>query len=299
MKLPKVSVPKVKTIKAKLSSAKLLGSVVKNSLQFKLRRKALRRFKATEFDTIVVDMDGTLYKSDANLEALKVVYPESENGLVKGEELYDYILSKIASGTYSVEQAIVEGNNFLMKKNMKKNDFPKVLEKLKPGIRKPLVRSLKKMKKSGKTLILATLSSKGFGELLNNYLKKEFDFSFDLIVGTQLKYAANGKITGVKSMVSTKNTTYKKIPVKSKLSAIRTALEEQGKKLDLKKSILITDSYSDIDLAKMFVTVLIQPTRSTTPQKVSQRLKLADYILPEKYLQTNLESIILGPELEN
>jgi len=297
MELPKVS-PKVKAIKAKLASAKLLGIVVKNSLQFKLRRKALQRFKATEFDTIVVDMDGTLYKSDANLEALKVVYPESENGLVKGEKLYDSILSKIASGTYSVEQAIVEGNKLLMKKNMKKKDFSKVLDKIKPGIRKPLVKSLKKMKKSGKTIVLATLSSKEFGELLNSYLKKEFDFSFDIIVGTQLKYDAQGKIIGVKSMVSTKDTAHKKIPVKSKLSAIRNALEEQGKKLNLKKSILITDSYSDIDLAKMFVTVLIQPTRSTTPQKVSQRLKLADYILPEKYLQTNLESIILGPEIE-
>ncbi|MFH1390740.1 MAG: HAD family hydrolase [Candidatus Diapherotrites archaeon] len=297
MELPKVS-PKVKAIKAKLASAKLLGIVVKNSLQFKLRRKALRRFKATEFDTIVVDMDGTLYKSDANLEALKVVYPESENGLVKGEELYDSILSKIASGTYSVEQAIVEGNKLLMKKNMKKKDFSKVLDKIKSGIRKPLVRSLKKMKKSGKTIVLATLSSKEFGELLNSYLKKEFDFSFDLIVGTQLKYDVQGKIIGVKSMVSTKDTVYKKIYVKSKLSAIRAALEEQGKELNLKKSILITDSYSDIDLAKMFVTVLIQPTRSTTPQKVSQRLKLADYIFPEKYLQTNLESLILGPEIE-
>ncbi|MCR4335740.1 MAG: haloacid dehalogenase-like hydrolase [archaeon] len=298
MNLPKVSVPKVKTIKAKLASAKLLGIVVKNSLQFKLRRQALRRFKATEFDTIVVDMDGTLYKSDANLEALKVFYPESENGIVKGEELYDSILSKIASGTYNVEQAIVEGNKLLMEKNIHKKDFPKVLEKLKPGLRKPLIRSLKKMKKAGKTLILATLSSREFGELLNKYLEKKFDFSFDILVGTQLEYDENGKITGVKSMVGTKDTEYEKIPVKSKLTAIRNALEEQGKKLDLQKSILITDSYSDIDLAKMFVTVLIQPTKSTTPQKVSQRLKLADYIFPEKYLQTNLESIILGPELE-
>ena len=60
-------IPRVRLLRSKLSSAMLLGKVLKNSLQFKLRRSALPRFKGKEFDTIIVDMDGTLYRSDANL----------------------------------------------------------------------------------------------------------------------------------------------------------------------------------------------------------------------------------------
>lgn len=292
-----MKLPRVKDIRSKLSSAKLLGTVVKNSLQFKLRRKALRRFRSREFDTIVVDMDGTLYRSDANLEGLKVVYPEkTPKGLVKGEEIYDSIISKIASGEFSVEKAIIEGNKFFIKRNMSKKDFKKVLEKVKPGIRKHLVMALKKMKKSGKTIVLATLSSKEFGNLINSYLEKEFDFTFDFILGTELKY--NGDfIKGVKSMVGTKDTEYNGVQVKTKLSSIREALASSGKELDLKRTVLLTDSYGDIDLAKMFVTILIKPADPTTAQKVSQQLKLADYILSDDSdLNQNLKSIILGPE---
>jgi len=287
-----MKLPRVKDIRSKFSSAKLLGIVVKNSLQFKLRRRALKRFKATNFDTVIVDMDGTLYKGDVSLEGLKLFYGE-----VGGEEIYDSLISKIASGQYTIEQAIVEGNKFLMKKQVSKNDFASVFEKVKPGIRKSLIKALKKLKNSGKTLVLATLSSKEFGELLNSYLREEFDFCFDYVLGTELIYGVRGRIKGVKSIVSTKDSRYKRIPVKSKLSMIRNVLEGDGLHLDLKKTLLVTDSYSDIDLAKMVVTILIKPSNPTTAQKVSQRLKLADYILADdKYLKTNLESIILGPE---
>jgi len=42
-----MNIPKVRDLKSKLASAKLLGMVVKNSLQFKLRRRTLKRFKST------------------------------------------------------------------------------------------------------------------------------------------------------------------------------------------------------------------------------------------------------------
>jgi len=293
-----MKIPRVKDIKNKLSSARLMGTVVKNSLQFKLRRRALKRFKSADFDVIVVDMDGTVFKSDANLEGLKTVYPDkTDSGLIEGEEIYDSIISKIASGQWSVEEAIVKGNKYLMDKKMNKKDFLKVLEKVKPHIRKSIIRALKKMKKQGKIIILATLSSRAFGELLNDYLKKEFDFEFDFVLGTKLKYDSKGIIIGVESIVGTKDYMIDTVHVKTKLTSIREALSSSYKKLELKKTVLLTDSYSDIDLAKMFVTILIKPSNPTTAQKVSQRLKLADYILPDDSdLQQNLESIILGPE---
>ncbi len=291
-------IPRIKDLKSKLSAAKLLGVVVKNSLAFKIKRRALKRFKATEFDTIIVDMDGTLYKTDANLEALSLAYPQAlASGKTAGEELYDSILSKIASGEHSIEKAILEGNKFLIAKDFSRKDFSLVLEKIKPSIRKPLVKALAHIKASGKTVVLATLSSKEFGESLNSYLNHKFGFSFDHIVGTELGFDSSGHISGVNSIVGTKDFSIEGIEVKSKLTAIKQALESSGKVLDIKNAVLITDSYGDIDLAKSLVTILIKTPNPTRAQKVSYSLKLADYILSDnKDLQTNLESIIFGTE---
>ncbi len=76
MLLIEMGLPRFKDIKSKLLSARLLGIVVKNSFTFKIKRRTPRRLKKTEFDTIIVDMDGMLYKADANLEALMLAYPE-------------------------------------------------------------------------------------------------------------------------------------------------------------------------------------------------------------------------------
>ena len=291
-------IPRVRLLRSKLSSAMLLGKVLKNSLQFKLRRSALPRFKGKEFDTIIVDMDGTLYRSDANLEALMLAYPEiSEAGKTNGEEIYDSILSKIASGEYSIEQAIVEGNKFLVAKKVSKSDFPKIIGRLDPVMRKNLIKALKDLKQAGKTLVLATLSSREFGGALNDFIHEKFGFRFDFVLGTEMQYSESGEILGVKNIVGTKDFDLGGIPVKSKLSTIKDAMASAGKEFDVKKAVLITDSYGDIDLAKMLVTILIKPHNATTAQKVSYRLRLADYILPDnRDLKQNLESIILGPE---
>ena len=289
--------PNVKYIRSKLSSAKLIGSVGKNYLQFKLRRTALKRFKSKEFDVVVSDMDGTLYDSDVSLEGLKLMYPKVTEGITEGEEIYDSLLSKIANGEYSIEQAIVEGNKFLISKKMNKKDFEKIFENLKISIRKSMILAFKKMKKNGKIIVLATLSSKEFGEILNSYFEKEFGFCFDFVVGTELEYDSKGFILGVKSLVGTKDGEYEGIPVKNKLSAIRDALALKGIAVDMARTILITDSYGDIDIAKMFVTILLVPEDSSTAQKVSQKLKLADYIVEvDSTLQKKLEEILLEDE---
>jgi len=301
MKLPKMKVPKVKDIKSKLSAAKLLGVVVKNSIQFKLRRSAMKRFSLRDFDTVIVDMDGTTYRTDANLEGLKVMFPETDSkGVIKGEKIYDSLISEIAQGKYSIEKATVEGlTKYLIKRKTERKDFPKILEKVKPTIRVPLIQALKKIKKRGKKIVLATLSSQYFGEILNQYLDEEFGFSFDYVVGTELDYDSAGKIIGVKSIVGTKDSEYEKIPVKTKLTAIRDSFQNKNEEFDVKRAVLITDCYSDIDLAKMLVTILITPDNPTTAQQVSRRLKLADYILHDnKLLQKKLEEIILYEENE-
>ena len=286
--------PNVKDIRSKLSSAKLIGSVGKNYLQFKLRRTALNRFKSKEFDVVVSDMDGTLYDSDVSLEGLKVMYPKEKKGITRGEEIYGSLISKIANGEYSIEEATVKGNKFLISKKMNRKDFEKVFENIKLGLREPIILAFKKMKKEGKILVLATLSSKEFGEILNSYFEKKFGFCFDIVVGTELEYDSNDFIKGIKHLVGTKDGDYKGIPVKTKLSAIRDSLALKGVAVDMARTILITDSYGDIDIAKMFVTILLAPEDSSTAQKVSQKLKLADYIVKvESTLQKKLEEIIL------
>ena len=300
MKMPRLKVPRLRDIKSKLGAAKLLGLVVKNSLTFKIKRSALRRFRHAEFDTIIVDMDGTLYKTDANLEALALAYPEkTESGKASGEEIYDSVISKIASGEYSIEKAIVEGNKFLMGRKISRPHLFHVLDRIKPTLRRQLINALIDIKASGKTIVLATLSSKDFGNMLNEHLRLKYGFEFDCIIGTELRFNEAGAITGIKSMVGTKDFEFEGIAVRTKLTAIKEGLAAQGKNLDVKKSVIITDSYADIDIAKMLVTILLRPSSPTTAQKISYRLGLADYILPDnKDLKVNLESIILGAEKE-
>jgi len=292
-----IMIPGVRVLRSKLSSAVLLGNVVKNSLQFKIRRTALKRYKKNSFETIIVDMDGTLYESDASLETLKIFYDSrSGTGALEGEEIYDSMVGKIASGQWSIEQAIFEGNKFLMQKGVGKKDFAKVITAIENGMRKSLLRALKRMKKKGKTLVLATMSSKEFGELLNKKILEKYGFSFDYIVGTELDFDEAGKICGIKKILSSKDTSIEGIPVKSKLTSVREVLSENGKTLNLNSAVIITDSYGDIDISKIMVTILIKPKHPTKAQKVSHSLRLADYLIPDDLdLQRNLESIILGP----
>ena len=294
-------IPGIKGIRSKLAAAKLLGMVVKNSLTFKIKRRALGRFRKADFDTVIVDMDGTLYKTDANLEALMLAYPEkSGSGKVAGEEIYDSIISKIASGEYSIEKAIVEGNKFLMARKVTRQHLHQVLDLVKPSMRRQLIRALIDIKASGKRIVLATLSSKDFGDMLNAHLRLKYKFEFDLIIGTELKFDSSGATTGINAMVGTKDFEFEGIPVKTKLTSIKEGMAAKNLAFDAKKSVIITDSYGDIDIAKMLVTILLKPSSPSKAQKVSYQLGLADYIMPDnKDLQVNLESIILGAAKED
>lgn len=291
-------IPGFRDVRSKLLSAKLLGIVVKNSLTFKIKRRALGRFRRKEFDTVIVDMDGTLHKADANLEALIYAYPEkTESGRAAGEEIYDSIIKKIASGEYGIEKAIVEGNKFLIARKMGEKQLQEVVRRVIPTLRRQLIRALADIKASGKTIVLATLSSRDFGERLNLHLRQKYGFEFDCIIGTELEFDSSGMISGIERMVGTKDFVFGGIPVKSKLTAVKEALSHIGRKFDVKKAVIITDSYGDIDIAKMLVTILLKPSTQTMAQKISYRLGLADYILPDnKDLRTNLESILIGEE---
>ncbi len=270
-------------LRKRLAKARLLGQVVKNSLEFKLRRRRpfKKRFFSDNILTVIVDMDGTVFESDAGMEALSIVYPEKlENGTTLGEHFYKSIIKGIADGNFSVEEAIIQGNNLLAQRNCSKKDFKKVLEVVKVGLRTKLIKALKKIKETHKAkIILATLSSVDFALMLNNFLKKNFEFEFDGLIGSELKFNSSGVIIGLNSIIGTQNTEIQGIPVKSKIQAIQDLCQERDWIFSPKNSLLITDSYGDIDLAKKMKTILIKTNKGPSiVQKISQLLKLADYI---------------------
>ncbi len=283
------------TIKAKAKKARLVGGIVKDSVVFNIKKKTVRKkFQKQPIDLIVVDMDGTLFSGDVSLEALKLKYPEKTGKTVLGELLYDVILESIASGKNSVESAIVWGNAFLISRNFSKKDLNKVLELIIPGLRIDLIESLKFLKQTFNTkLVLATQASLEFGELLNNYLKKEFGLEFDFVIGSKLKFDKKQSLTGLKQIVAMKTGQFQGIPVRTKAELLEMLSFRKKIPFDFKKSLLITDGYSDIDLAKRMRTILIKVKQKRTNQKISQTLKLADYIIEDNsYLGKNIEQIV-------
>jgi len=276
---------RIDSIRARLKAARIVGGLVKNTAVFKLKRKALRkRFRFEDVNLVIVDMDGTLFESDAGLEGLKLSYDaDLPDDISDGEYLYNFILKGIAAGKYSVEQGIILGNELLMEKNFTLGDFHKVLDIVKGGIRIQLVAALKKLKaRTGANIVLATHSSAEFAEMLSDYLGKQFGFRFDAVVGTRVKLDANGKITGLHDMVGLKNTEVEGIASRTKYQAIQDLCREKGWPLDLSRALLVTDSYGDIDLAKLMKTILIKAkTPQSLVQRVSLKLKLADYIVPD------------------
>ncbi len=277
--------------------ARMITGLAKNTLVFKLKRKALRRrFRFGKIETIVVDMDGTLFESDAGKEALNLTFSDLvAEGIPNGELIYNFIMRRISHGIYSVEDAIINGNKLLAGKGFRRADFRKVLEICKKGLRWQLIQALKDIKKeTGAKIILATLSSIEFSQDLNDFLRRKHGFKFDGVIGSSLLFDRQRRIAGLKEIIGTKNKFIGDIRVRTKLKAIRDLFHEKGWRFDLNTALLITDGYGDIDLAKDMKTVLLKPRRMMNmAQRVSQKLKLADAIVKDdEQLRENLLKVI-------
>lgn len=60
----------------------------------------------------------------------------------------------------------------------------------------------------------------------------------------------------------------------------------------MNQTVLITDSYGDIDMAKHVKTILLIPKKQNTVQAVAAKYKLADKIIPtNKALKKNLLAV--------
>lgn len=274
MELPKL-------IRGKVKRARVLGSFVRNSLVFKLKRQALRpRYWFNRVSTIVVDMDGTLFDSDAGNIGLQVAYPHKTEGKTTGDLLYEELLHNLSSGKMNVEEVIYYGNQLLQDRSFTREDFELVLKKMWPTLRKELVKALRQLKKQTRAkIILATLSSQEFAEMVNRELRKEFGFGFDGVIGSNVAFDAWGTMTGITRILGFKNGKINGIPTRTKLTATKEWCKQHKHHFSMNQTVLITDSYGDIEMAKHVKTVLLTPENPTLAQRVSEQFKLADRIV--------------------
>lgn len=287
MQLPKM-------IKGPMGKAKVLGGFLRNSLIFRVKRQALRpRYWFNRISFVVVDMDGTLFDADAGNMGLRLAYPDKIDHLTMGDILYEGILHKLGNGTISVEEAILDGNRLLQYRNVERNDFKHVLNKMWPTLRIELVQALKELRKEKNIhIVLATLSSREFAEMVNKRLQREYGFSFDNVIGTQLKFDSNGKMIGIKEMLGLKNGTIRGVKVKTKLTAMKELSKKNKWNFSMNQTVLITDSYGDIDMAKHVKTILLVPEKPTTVQAVSAKFRLADKLInTDTQLKKNLLAV--------
>ena len=286
-----------KAIKNRINKARLLKDILKDSYIFNIKRRKLKKtFNPERVSTIVVDMDGTIIRKESVLEALALMYPEKIKGKKsKGEKLYQEIIDEIVGGELTLAEAVVAGHYYLIEKNFTYNDMLKVFNKVKFSIRDQLIFTLKYLQEvKGKKIILATLSSKDFGLILNEYLKKKYFFSFNEIIGTELKFNKEKKLVGVKKIIGLGNGESKERKERTKHKALQELFKEKKWKFSDKKIVLITDSYGDIDLARKVFTILIKPNeKPSLAQRVSSIFRLSDKQVKDDFkLQTNLIKIL-------
>ncbi|MBI5553431.1 MAG: hypothetical protein HY917_01690 [Candidatus Diapherotrites archaeon] len=289
-----------KELKKRVNKARLLGTVLKDSLVLNIKRRSRKkRFFSSELKAIIVDMDGTVFRSDTGLEALNLKFPRKMEGNVsEGDFIYRRLIRMVIDGECSVDEAIVLGTGILSTRGLCKNDFRRVLEEVKSKIRQDLLSALKEVKeKKNPLFILATLSSEEFGHMLNEYLHSEFGFRFDGIVGTRFKFNESGRVEGVSRAIGEKDHEIKGIPVQSKFSAIRQLFEEKGWVFSPANMVLLTDGYGDMALIKQVTAILVTQPEPDFVQKMSRRLRLADFIVEDDArMADGLKSILLHEE---
>ncbi|MEK6970229.1 MAG: HAD family hydrolase [archaeon] len=278
-------------VRSKVKRARVIGGFLRNSLVFKLKRQALRpRYWFNKVSVVVVDMDGTLFDGDAGHMGLKYAYPDKIDHSTMGDILYEGMLHKLSQGSMSVEETIIDGNRLLQYRGFTKKDIRKVLQEMWPALRIELIEALKDLKKNHELkIILATLSSAEFGRMANEKIRNQYGFAFDGVIGTRLSFDTKGKMTGVKEILGLKNGRVRGIPCTTKLKAIKELCKEKKWPFTMNQTVLITDSYGDIDMAKHVKTILLVPEKPTTVQAVASKYKLADKLVPTNHqLKKNL-----------
>jgi hypothetical protein len=286
-----------KALQKKIHKARLAGSIVKDSVVVNVKRPLKkRRFYASELKTIIVDMDGTIFRSDSSLEALNLLFPEKIKDSSTGELIYRKLIQNIVDGTMTVDEAMVKGTTLLKNRGLSINDFKKILEKIKPKIRFDLIKALKEIQlTSNVKIILATFSSKEFGKLLGTYLNEKMKFNFDEVIGSEMEFDENGIVIHLIKIVGMNSKEIQGKKIISKFDAVIELFNEKKWDFNPNQTLLITDSYGDIELIKKIPSILISTEKPDLIQKYSSKLKLADFIVKDDgKIKEQIEKIIFN-----
>jgi hypothetical protein len=286
-----------KAISKRVHKAKMVGTVVKDSVVVNVKRPVKkRRFYSSQLKAVIVDLDGTLLANDSSLEALKLFFPERIKTLTKGELIYGKLVNAIIEGTMSVDEAMVFGLKKLIERGFTIEGLEKVFDLSKPKIRMQLVDALKLIQNGlNAKIILATMSSKKFAELLNLHLSEEMNFRFDAILGSEILFE-KGKAKKLQKIIGRETKQIDEIEVKSKFDAIQDLLNEKNWNYSLNELLFITDGYGDIGVIKKIPSILIaQKEKPSLIQTVSKRLRLADFIVQDnEELKEQIVKTVLG-----
>lgn len=267
----------------KIASTKVFAQLARIALfetpRFLLRRgvkRSLRRKRTLQeaSNVVLIDMSGTLCKTDTSEEMLNLMFGEP-----KGSELYKQYREQVKQGKLSMEEAMLQGANKLAEARIREGDYDQLLAKLlaEGKIRNDVLEVARYLKKHGRTVVLATRES----EILANKLVKHYPEHFDFAIGTK-ETIVDGKILGVERLIGGRKGKVRGHPIITKMDALKEQLITRGEPYSPKRISVLTDGYDDIAaLKKAGFSILLTPKSAATHQKLAKRFRLADVLVEE------------------
>ncbi len=258
-------------------SFELKKGALQNAVYFagrRLARRARGRNAFSEAGTIVlVDMDFTLLDADSMEEVFKQAM-----GKEKGLKEFNRLFSLVVSGKESVEEAMLEGFEAMIKNGFSKKDAKALVDRLvKSGrVRKEVVNEAMALKRMGKRVVIATKMSETVAEILAKRL------GFDFGIGTRERIDKSGKVLKIEELVGDRNgfvNSRKGRPyaVVTKLKRVEDKFREKHLPFSRKQVTILTDSMSDIRARREAAHgILFVPAGEKRHHKAARLLRLAD-----------------------
>ncbi|MBI5046755.1 HAD family hydrolase [Candidatus Micrarchaeota archaeon] len=228
------------------------------------RVRFLFREKPPLISTVLVDCDGTLYRKDSSLEALKRKF-----GSTKGEDLHKSILTYVKNGTLSLDQALLRGFELLTHSDGGFNihmweeilyDFKRAGE-----FRQGLIDALLDLQSHGMKVVIGTRGS----ELSAHWIARNFGFMADrtMYFGTHCETDRAGQVTDLIELIGSEDGMIydgsgKPVKVTTKIEKTRSVLAGSGVNFYPDLTATFTDDILDRDvIVSVGRSVLLLPTQ--------------------------------------
>jgi len=248
-------------------------------------------------NTVIIDMDNTLLKTDTIYQIFKKVLGEK-----KTLELIDFYTKAMLSGRASPEEAMLHGYQKIIDAGATKKDVIEIVGSvIKEGlVREEILEAVRELKAEGKTVVLASKMSETFAREFVKRLKEEFGVKFDLGIGTRERIdPKTGKILKLEELVgnftgyadlfdldpiSGKRLKKKRGPyrVVSKLDRIEDACRQAKIPFNRKQTTLLSDGAGGTrERMQARVGLLFIPAEEASHQAFARHKRLGDDFVRE------------------